>query len=61
MADQPIVALPVDTEGQPVIVQCPADDCPDLDLWTMECAPGFTWVCVCGAGHMSWIMKEPAR
>lgn len=50
--------LAIDTEGNPLIVQCPVPECTDLDLWTQECAPGYTWVVVCGAGHLAFIMRS---
>lgn len=51
--------LPVDSTEAPVIVQCPATGCEDLNLWTMEGAPGHTWFVVCGAGHLALISKVP--
>jgi hypothetical protein len=59
MSSEEIRSLLVDTTGAPLITECPAEGCMTLDLWTMECAPGVTWVCICGDGHMSWITKEP--
>lgn len=53
-----VEALPIDTTGTPLIVQCPATGCEDLDLWTMECAGGKTYVVVCGSGHMAFLIKK---
>jgi len=51
-------ALATDTTGAPLILQCPATGCEDLDLFTMECAGGRTYVVVCGAGHMAFLIKK---
>ena len=53
-----VEGLPVDVTGAPLIVQCPATGCEDLDLWTMEAAGGQTWIVICGAGHLAFITKK---
>lgn len=50
--------LPVDSTGAPLIVQCPATDCEDLDLHVIEGAGGQTWIVTCGSGHMAFIAKK---
>lgn len=56
--DEPFAsALPVDTTGAPVVVQCVMPVCPSLDLEMTECAPGRSWMFTCGAGHAAWIFK----
>lgn len=50
--------LPVDATGAPLIVQCPASGCKDLDLWTMAGAGGRCWIVTCGAGHLSFITRK---
>lgn len=51
-------ALPIDSTGAPLIVQCPASGCEDLDLTVMEGAGGQTWIVVCGSGHMAFVIKK---
>lgn len=46
-------AMDVDTTGAPVIVQCPATGCEDLDLSVTEDVPGITWIVRCGSGHVA--------
>jgi hypothetical protein len=53
-----VEALATDTAGAPLITECPAAECPDLDLWSMECAGGKAWVVVCGSGHMAFLIKK---
>jgi hypothetical protein len=57
-AERRIEPLPVDSTGAPLILECPATGCEDLDLWTMDCAGGKTYVVVCGAGHMAFLIKK---
>lgn len=45
--------FPVDTEGAPLITECPATDCGSIDLDVFRGAGGKTWVLVCGNGHMA--------
>lgn len=56
--EQRVEALPTDTTGAPVITECPATGCLDLDLWTMEAAGGKTWIVVCGSGHLAFLIKK---
>lgn len=49
--------LAVDSTGAPLILACPSTGCEDLDLSVTECAPGVSYVVVCGSGHLSFIMK----
>lgn len=51
--------LPVDTTGAPVITECPATGCQDIDLWTMNGAGQGCVVVICGAGHMAFIAPVP--
>lgn len=53
-----VESLPVDSEGKPVIVGCPATGCMELDPWIMECAGGVSYVTVCDSGHMAFVVKK---
>jgi hypothetical protein len=53
-----VEALAVDTTGAPLITQCPATGCEDLDLTTMEGAGGRVWIVACGSGHMAFISRK---
>jgi hypothetical protein len=50
--------LPVDSTGAPVITECPATGCEDLDLWSMQGAGGQTTVVICGSGHLAFITAK---
>jgi len=56
--EERVQALCTDTTGAPVITECPATGCPDIDLTTMEGAGGRAWVVVCGSGHMAFLIKK---
>lgn len=44
----------------PEVPQCLVDGCDESDDFTVqECAPGYTWMFVCGRGHWGFISKKP--
>jgi hypothetical protein len=52
-----IEPLPVDSTGAPLILQCPSTGYEDLDLTVTECAPGVSYVVICGSGHLAFVLK----
>lgn len=43
----------------PEVPQCLDDACEESkDLTVQECAPGHSWIFVCGRGHWGFISKK---
>jgi hypothetical protein len=47
----------MDTNGDPLIIKCPASGCENLDLNTVKCADG-RYIVTCGSGHVAFMIRK---
>lgn len=56
-AEKKVATLPIDTTKAPVITECLATGCEDVDLDIVEGAGGRTWIVLCNSGHMAFLTR----